>query len=169
MNSPPHRQNLMNPVFLDVGFGYANSANFVGSGEETVVVAMYGAQSGSSTPAPVVTPPAPVAQVQSNTNTPPAQTAQTAQEEPISTPVEVPSASDTPAPARQSFPAGLPDSPALPGFRYIARKTQWRRAREPGRCKAPINGARHARRIPDPGSRAGARAALRPERQPAAP
>jgi uncharacterized protein YkwD len=42
MNSPPHRENLLDPAFVDVGFGFANSPNFVGTGPETVVVAEYG-------------------------------------------------------------------------------------------------------------------------------
>lgn len=44
MNSQSHRDNLMNSAFLEVGFGIANSSNFVDSGEETIVVAMYGTQ-----------------------------------------------------------------------------------------------------------------------------
>jgi len=43
MNSPPHRENLLNSAFTDVGFGFANSTNYVTTGPETVVVAMYGA------------------------------------------------------------------------------------------------------------------------------
>ncbi len=42
MNSPSHRDNLLDSAFSDVGFGYANSDNFNSSGPETVVVAMYG-------------------------------------------------------------------------------------------------------------------------------
>lgn len=42
MNSPPHRENLLNGAFTEVGFGFANSQNFNQSGPETVVVAMYG-------------------------------------------------------------------------------------------------------------------------------
>lgn len=42
MNSPPHRENLLNSIFTEVGFGIANSSNYVDSGPQTVVVAMYG-------------------------------------------------------------------------------------------------------------------------------
>lgn len=42
MNSPEHRENILDKAFLDVGFGYANSPNFVGKGPVTVVVAYYG-------------------------------------------------------------------------------------------------------------------------------
>jgi uncharacterized protein YkwD len=42
MNSPSHRANVLDSAFREVGFGFANSENFVGSGQQTVVVAMYG-------------------------------------------------------------------------------------------------------------------------------
>lgn len=42
MNSPSHRENLLDPSFQEVGFGFANSPDFNGTGPETVVVAMYG-------------------------------------------------------------------------------------------------------------------------------
>ena len=48
MNSPPHKENLLKTTFNDVGFGIANSANYVGTGQQTVVVAMYGSLSSSS-------------------------------------------------------------------------------------------------------------------------
>lgn len=42
MNSPSHRANMLDTAFREVGFGFANSNDFVSSGQETVVVAMYG-------------------------------------------------------------------------------------------------------------------------------
>jgi uncharacterized protein YkwD len=42
MNSKTHRENLLDVSYSEVGFGYANVANFNKSGPETVVVAMYG-------------------------------------------------------------------------------------------------------------------------------
>ncbi|PLS81925.1 hypothetical protein CYG49_00990 [Candidatus Saccharibacteria bacterium] len=54
MNSTGHRANIMGD-YKDVGFGYANGANYQG-GENTVVVAMYGT---STNPAPAPTSPAP--------------------------------------------------------------------------------------------------------------
>lgn len=42
MNSPKHRENLMDVAFNEVGFGFANGPNFNNNGPETVVVAMYG-------------------------------------------------------------------------------------------------------------------------------
>lgn len=42
MNSPPHRENLLDKDFTEVGFGFANGNDYNNSGRETVVVAMYG-------------------------------------------------------------------------------------------------------------------------------
>ncbi len=42
MNSPSHRENLLSSSFQEVGFGFANSSDFVNNGNETVVVAEYG-------------------------------------------------------------------------------------------------------------------------------
>jgi uncharacterized protein YkwD len=42
MNSPSHKANMLDSAFQEVGFGFANSTNFNSSGEQTVVVAMYG-------------------------------------------------------------------------------------------------------------------------------
>lgn len=55
MNSPSHKSNMLDANFTEVGFGYANSANFVANGQQTVVVAMYAkplaAQPANSVPA----------------------------------------------------------------------------------------------------------------------
>lgn len=61
MNSPGHRANILKPEFRHVGFGYANSADYQGQGQQTVIVAMYGTPYASApTPAPVQpTEPAP--------------------------------------------------------------------------------------------------------------
>ncbi len=42
MNSPTHKDNLLDSEFTEVGFGFANSDDFNNSGQETIVVAMYG-------------------------------------------------------------------------------------------------------------------------------
>lgn len=42
MNSEGHRANLLDSAYSEVGFGFANSANYNNDGPETVVVAMYG-------------------------------------------------------------------------------------------------------------------------------
>lgn len=51
MNSKSHRENLLDPAYSEVGFGYANVANFNKSGPETVVVAMYGEPQTAGSPA----------------------------------------------------------------------------------------------------------------------
>jgi hypothetical protein len=97
MNSPTHRANLLDPDFVDVGFGFANSNNFNNSGPETVVVAMYGKPrvlSAGSTQ-PVAPPPsAPVTQ--------PA---------PAPAPAPASTASPSPAPASQAAPAEATPAP----------------------------------------------------------
>ncbi len=72
MNSAEHRANILNSDFQDVGFGIANSPNFNGDGEETVVVAMYGqhqrivspsiVKNGTTTPTPAPAPATPAPQ-----------------------------------------------------------------------------------------------------------
>jgi hypothetical protein len=80
MASPPHRENLLDPSFSEVGFGYANNPNYTsaGGGPMTIVVAFYGKPNvaaaapavpaakssvqGADTTAP--TPQAPAAQTQ---------------------------------------------------------------------------------------------------------
>lgn len=42
MNSPTHRDNMLDYRFTEVGFGYKNGADYNNSGQETVVVAHYG-------------------------------------------------------------------------------------------------------------------------------
>ena len=49
MNSPTHKQNLLDGDFVDVGFGEATSSDFNHSGPSTVIVAMY-ARSTKETP-----------------------------------------------------------------------------------------------------------------------
>lgn len=41
MNSPGHKANILNTNYTEVGFGIANSENYQGNGNQTVVVAMY--------------------------------------------------------------------------------------------------------------------------------
>ncbi len=44
MASPSHRENLLDPAFTEVGFGFANNSNYTsaGGGPMTIVVAYYG-------------------------------------------------------------------------------------------------------------------------------
>lgn len=67
MNSPSHRANLLDTAFTEVGFGFANSANFVSSGNQTIIVAHYAKPSvaAATTPPPAPAPaPAPAPQTQ---------------------------------------------------------------------------------------------------------
>lgn len=82
MNSPSHKANMLDGTFTEVGFGFANSPNFVGTGNATVVVAMYAkpvVASAVTEPTPAPAPsPAPVQQPQTQqaTSTNPAPTAE---------------------------------------------------------------------------------------------
>ena len=48
MNSPSHKDNLLDSQFVDVGFGIANMPDYQGSGPQTIVVALYGKPLGAS-------------------------------------------------------------------------------------------------------------------------
>lgn len=53
MNSAGHRANIMNSNYTEVGFGFADSADYQSTGPQTIVVAMYAAP---DTPAPAPAP-----------------------------------------------------------------------------------------------------------------
>lgn len=81
MNSPTHKANMLDASFTEVGFGFANSANFNGDGKQTIVVAMYGQPQVLSATAP------------------------TAADQPAaSAPASVPSADPAPAPTAATQP-----------------------------------------------------------------
>lgn len=93
MNSPSHRDNMLGN-YNDVGFGFVNVANYQSNGQQTIVVAHYGAVAGAATAtptAPAATPPAatpaPVAQAPASTPSPPsaAETAPVTAEQPVAT------------------------------------------------------------------------------------
>ena len=84
MASPPHRENLLNSNFTEVGFGYANNPDYTsaGGGPQTIVVAFYGTPqvlaaqtTAPAAAAPTSSPPAPSTPV---SNTSPASAAQPA-------------------------------------------------------------------------------------------
>lgn len=95
--SPPHKQNLMDSAFNEVGFGFANNPDYTsaGGGPMTIVVAFYGKPAASSaappasatTPAKKTPPPAPPV-----TQTPPP---------PPQAPAPQPEAAPSPAPIPQ--------------------------------------------------------------------
>jgi|GEM_PF-253310 len=103
MASPPHRENLLNSSYSEVGFGYANSPNYTsaGGGPMTIVVAFYGQPQvlGASTTAS----PAPAAPVNHPAATTPAA--------PQTQPAPEPAAQDaTPAP-QSTTPSGTQVKP----------------------------------------------------------
>lgn len=70
MNSPGHRANIMNGSYKEVGFGIANVPNYQNTGEQTVVVAMYGDPVVAAAAAPKEVSPAPVVQKTKETPAP---------------------------------------------------------------------------------------------------
>jgi len=53
MNSPSHRANMLDSNYQEVGFGFADSKNYVDGGPSTIVVAMYGQPSGAADATPL--------------------------------------------------------------------------------------------------------------------
>ncbi|HUP26295.1 MAG TPA: CAP domain-containing protein [Candidatus Limnocylindrales bacterium] len=72
MNSPSHRDNLLDTDFNEVGFGFANGVNYNNTGPETVVVAMYGKPQvlASANQAPVAPPTAAPTEPRTQQNAP---------------------------------------------------------------------------------------------------
>lgn len=97
MNSPSHRANMLDSGYTEVGFGFTNGPNFVGTGNETIVVAHY-AKPLNYTPPPPPPPPAPAP-------------APAPQAKPQSLPAQSSNASPTPAPAPPA--AEQPSQPEL--------------------------------------------------------
>jgi hypothetical protein len=117
MNSAEHRANILNAGYKDVGFGIANSANYQGSGPETVVVAMYGSPAGNSVATAVPAQSTPV-KIQSPTPSTPTPVATPA---PATTqPAAVPSG--TPTSSTPSAKADTTKSAVIePASRPVAR------------------------------------------------
>ncbi len=106
MNSPSHRDNLLSINYTDVGFGFANSANYQGEGEQTIIVAMYAA------PQKVVAAAQPTPQPAAPQSTP--KPIPASQPAPVASPTENPT-NDTPisnTPVTTTPPANTPNTPA---------------------------------------------------------
>lgn len=106
MNSPSHKANMLDSAFTEVGFGFANGSNYNNSGNQTVVVAMYGKPQtlGASNPAPAASP-APAAQPQAAPPAPQAPSAPTSS----TTPQQAP---PSPAsPEQEELPAPVESTP----------------------------------------------------------
>jgi hypothetical protein len=103
MNSPGHKANIMNTGYTEVGFGIADTASYQGTGEQTIVVAMYGS--------PQVLAAAPAA---------PAPVAPTPKPEPIPSPAAEPTpapqeeVNTTPVAAEEDTPKTVATAPVVP-------------------------------------------------------
>ena len=113
MNSPAHRDNVLNRGYTEVGFGFANSENYQSSGPETIVVAMYGTPLTVAAPA-TTPPPAPT-----NVVVPQTKASTDAKAEPQSTPVAETSKPET---AKKDEPVTSQSSkPNEPNSQNISR------------------------------------------------
>lgn len=56
LNSASHKANMLDPSFDEVGFGTANSKNYVNAGKSTIVVAIYAKHSSGTVPNSAVYP-----------------------------------------------------------------------------------------------------------------
>ncbi len=88
MASPTHRDNILDSSYCEVGFGISKSADFVGSGPETIVAAHYGEPATGCTTTTVTTP-------KTTTTT----KATTTPKATASTPTTTPATTETPTPA----------------------------------------------------------------------
>lgn len=99
MNSAGHRANMLDSGFTEVGFGFANSANYNSSGPETVVVAMYGkpqVESANTSAAPAAAPTTPSSPTPAPTQATPAPETTAASPTPAPTePTKADTAKDT--------------------------------------------------------------------------
>jgi uncharacterized protein YkwD len=97
MNSAGHRANILKAGYKDVGFGIANSPSYQGTGEETIVVAMYASPAAPKAAAPVAKAPVATLPAAPIVNPPAAEPA------PAAPPVDaVPAAPEPAAPAPEA-------------------------------------------------------------------
>jgi len=109
MNSPEHRANILNTTYTDVGFGIANSANFQGTGPETIVVAEY-ASPAVAAATPVTSTPTSAATPTTTATTPtptPTPTPTVANTAPVAT---TPTPSPTATPVAKSTVSNTPQT-----------------------------------------------------------
>jgi len=114
MNSPSHKANMLDASFAEVGFGFANSADFNSSGEETVVVAMYGKP---QTLAATAQQAAPTTQAATKASTKASETTAAA---PVPAPAEETKAPETPK--TEQAKAEIPFTTDTPGLEPISTK-----------------------------------------------
>lgn len=113
MNSAGHRANVLSTDFREVGFGIANSENYQGDGEQTIVVAMYATPKVAAAPAPVKAAPP-------KKETPASQPTAPVQQAPVPEPVPTPVAQAQP---EQPVPAQTnQDTVVAPNSQELAQK-----------------------------------------------
>lgn len=110
MASPSHRENLLDPVFSDVGFGFANNENYTsaGGGPMTIVVAFYGKPPTAAAPAAPVAASPPAAQPSPAPAATPKASTPTATPTPSSQQAELPPTPPAKQPTATAKPAKQP-------------------------------------------------------------
>lgn len=101
MNSPTHKDNMLDGSFTEVGFGFIDASSYNNSGQQTIVVAMYGQPQvqGASQVAPAPAPAAPVQQSTAAPKTTSPATQQPTSETPVSNEAAPITEADTAMPA----------------------------------------------------------------------
>jgi hypothetical protein len=101
MASPPHRENLLDSDFSDVGFGFANNPDYTsaGGGPMTIVVAFYGKPAAPAAAPASAAPPSPTSVHAASTTAAAPPSAQ-----PPAAAAPAPSSPATPAAANTSTP-----------------------------------------------------------------
>lgn len=138
MNSPGHRANILDSEYQEVGFGFANASNYVSTGENTIVVAMYAkpqvlaASYTEPTPAPAPSTakpaPKPAAQSTPVTSEPVELPAEVVVPQPIEEATEQPKAEPVPSetPFNSDLAAGSETNPTT-----ISRIQAWTKGSAP--------------------------------------
>jgi uncharacterized protein YkwD len=103
MASPPHKENMLNPDYSEVGFGFANNSDYTaaGGGPMTIIVAFYGKPLNPIVPpvAPIAAQPKPSPPSPAPSPQPPSTSSPTPSES-----SSQPSAADQTSPVRKSNP-----------------------------------------------------------------
>lgn len=120
MNSATHRANVLNADYQDIGFGIANSTDFQGTGEETIIVAMYGKPQKIVTPSTAQNGRAPATPAPATSKPTPASSTPTLPQSPVTTPTE--QATPTPAEAPKTPQTAATPTPAQPEPKAISTR-----------------------------------------------
>ena len=109
MNSATHRANILGD-YQDVGFGIVNAPDYQSNGQQTIVVAHYGAK--SAPPPPPATAPTPAAPTTPSASTPAAPANETPADAPVPAAAAAPETPANDSPTTQGDASQQNDAPA---------------------------------------------------------